>query len=49
MAIPLAIHDTHYIALAAGSLLFLTSDFMLGNWVIRGHVWKPVNDAILVT
>jgi len=49
MAIALAIHDTHYVALATGSLLFLTSDFMLGNWVIRGHAWKSVNDAIWVT
>jgi len=49
LAIAVAVCDTHYVALAAGSLLFLTSDFILGNWMIRGHVWKCVNDAIWVT
>ena len=49
LAIAAAVCDTHYVALAAGSLLFLTSDLILGNWVIRGHVWKCVNDAIWAT
>lgn len=49
LAIAVAVCDTHYVALAAGSLLFLTSDFVWGNWVIRGHFWKCVNDAIWAT
>ena len=49
LAIALAVYDTHYVTLAAGALLFLASDFVLGNWVIRGHVWKSVNDVIWVT
>jgi len=49
LAVALAVHDAHYFALAAGALLFLTSDFVLGNWVIRGHAWKSVNDVIWVT
>jgi hypothetical protein len=38
--------DSHYVGLAAGSLLFMLSDLVLGNWVIRGHVWTSVNDVI---
>jgi hypothetical protein len=49
LAISLAVHDARYVTLAAGALLFLASDFVLGNWVIRGHVWKSVNDVIWVT
>jgi len=49
LAIAVAVCDTHYVGLATGSLLFLASDFIWGNWVIRGHVWKRVNDAIWVT
>jgi hypothetical protein len=49
LAISLAVHDAHYATLAAGALLFLASDFVLGNWVIRGHVWKSVNDVIWLT
>jgi hypothetical protein len=49
VAIALAIHDAHYISLAAGALLFMASDLILGNWVIRGHFWKSVNDVIWVT
>jgi len=46
LAILLAIADPHYVGLAAGSLLFMLSDLVLGNWVIRGHVWTSVNDVI---
>jgi hypothetical protein len=49
LATSLAAHDARYVTLAAGALLFLASDFVLGNWVIRGHVWKSVNDVIWVT
>ena len=46
LAIVLAGQDSHYLPLAAGAMLFLISDFVLGNWVIRGHVWRSVNDVI---
>ena len=49
LAMAVAICDTHYVTLAAGALLFLTSDFMWGKWMIRGHVWKCVNDGIWAT
>jgi len=49
LAIFLAIHDSHYLPLALGAMLFLASDSVLGNWVIRGHVWKSVNDVIWAT
>jgi uncharacterized membrane protein YhhN len=49
LALNLAIHDAHFMSVAAGALLFLTSDFVLGNWQIRGHVWKSVNDVIWTT
>jgi hypothetical protein len=49
LAVSLAVHDARYATLAAGALLFLVSDFVLGNWVIRGHVWKSVNDVIWLT
>jgi len=49
LAITLALKDTHYLGLAVGALLFLTSDLLLGNWVIRGHVWPGVNDVIWCT
>ena len=49
LAVALAMHDAHYITLAAGALLFMASDLILGNWVIRGHFWKSVNDVIWVT
>ncbi len=49
LAVALAVYDEHYCALAAGALLFLISDFVLGNWVIRGHSWKSVNDVVWVT
>ena len=45
----LAAHDRHYWSLAGGALLFLISDFILGNWVIRGHFWTSVNDIIWLT
>ncbi len=46
LAIGLAVQQTRLISLAAGAVLFLISDFVLGNWQVRGHVWKPVNDVI---
>jgi hypothetical protein len=46
LAIDLAVQQTRLISLAVGALLFLASDFILGNWQVRGHVWKPCNDAI---
>jgi len=49
LAIGLAGQQPRLIALAAGAVLFLVSDFILGNWQVRGHVWKPVNDAIWAT
>jgi len=49
LAITLAVYDAHYIALALGALLFMASDLILGNWVIRGHTWRSVNDVIWVT
>jgi hypothetical protein len=49
LAVLLAIGDPHYVGLAAGSLLFMMSDLILGNWVIRGHVWTAVNDVIWLT
>ena len=48
LAIGLAVQQARLISLAAGAVLFLISDFILGNWQCRGHVWKPVNDAIWV-
>jgi uncharacterized membrane protein YhhN len=49
LALALAIHGPQYIPMAAGALLFLASDFVLGNWVVRGHTWKSVNDVVWVT
>jgi len=49
LAVALAVHNARYITLAAGALLFLASDFILGNWVIHGHVWKSVNDVVWAT
>ena len=46
LAIGLAVQQTRLAPLAVGAALFLASDFVLGNWRVRGHVWKPVNDAI---
>jgi len=46
LAIALALRDAHYLGLALGALLFLCSDFVLGNWIIHGHVWPGVNDVI---
>ncbi len=48
LAVVLAISDAHYIPLAIGAWLFLASDFILGNWVIRGHAWKSVNDVLWI-
>ncbi|MBM4430863.1 MAG: lysoplasmalogenase [Chloroflexi bacterium] len=49
LAIMLACRDSHYLSLAAGTLLFWVSDLVLGNWVIRGRVWKSVNDVVWAT
>lgn len=46
LAIALALQNAHYVGLAVGALLFLTSDLILGNWVIHGHAWPGVNDVI---
>jgi len=46
LAFALALGDAHYLGLALGALLFVASDMLLGNWVIQGHVWPGVNDAI---
>lgn len=46
LAILLTVADSHYLGLAAGSVLFMLSDVILGNWVIRGHVWRSVNDVV---
>ena len=48
LAVALAIGEARFIPLAIGAWLFLASDFILGNWVIRGHTWKSVNDVIWV-
>ena len=45
----LALFDLRFVALAAGALLFAASDFLLGNWVIRGHSWRSVNDVVWTT
>jgi len=49
LAIALALGDARFVPLAAGALLFLTSDLIIGNWNIRGHAWRRVNDAIWLT
>ena len=49
LAIGLAVQQPRLISLAVGAMLFLASDFILGNWQVRGHVWTPVNDAIWTT
>lgn len=49
LAIGLAVQQRRLLSLAAGAILFLASDFILGNWQIRGHVRKSVNDAIWTT
>jgi hypothetical protein len=46
LAINLALQEARLVSLGAGAVFFLISDFILGNWQVRGHVWKPVNDAI---
>lgn len=49
LAIWVALQDARLVPLALGALLFLASDFVLGNWVIRGHLWRSVNDVIWTT
>ena len=49
LALHLALHDRRFLSLAVGALLFLASDLVLGNWVIRGHPWKSVNDVVWTT
>lgn len=48
-AFSLAFQEARFIPLAAGALLFLTSDLIIGNWNIRGNAWKGVNDAVWIT
>lgn len=48
-AISLAIHEARFAPLAVGAVLFLLSDLVLGNWSIRGHAWKGVNDLVWLT
>nr|MBC7245374.1 lysoplasmalogenase [Chloroflexota bacterium] len=48
LAMILAIGNTRFVPLALGTWLFLSSDLILGNWVIRGHTWRSVNDVIWV-
>lgn len=45
----LAIQDRRFSALATGSLLFVVSDLVLGNWAIRGNAWRSVNDVVWAT
>lgn len=49
LAIALALRQARFLPLAAGALLFLTSDLIIGNWNIRGHAWRRINDAIWLT
>ena len=49
MALALAFRDGRFAPLAAGTLLFMVSDTVLGNRVIRGHFWPRVNDLVWVT
>lgn len=49
LAIALAIRQPRYVPLALGALLFLASDLILGNYAIRGHARRRVNDLIWVT
>ncbi|MDI7276866.1 MAG: lysoplasmalogenase family protein [Anaerolineae bacterium] len=48
-AIGLAIRQPRFVPLVLGTLLFLLSDLVLGNWRIRGHAWRGVNDVVWVT
>ncbi len=49
LALQLALHDPRHAMIALGAWLFMCSDLLLGNWVIRGHVWDGVNDWVWVT
>jgi hypothetical protein len=42
----LAVVEMSYWTLAAGALLFLGSDLVLGNWQVKGNSWTPVNDVV---
>jgi hypothetical protein len=46
LALALAAQNQHLFGLGLGAVLFLVSDLTLGNWQVRGHVWKSVNDVI---
>ncbi len=48
-AIALAMRQPRFVPLVLGTLLFLLSDLVLGNWRIRGHTWKGVNDVVWVS
>lgn len=49
LAIALALRQTRFVPLALGALLFLMSDLILGNWTIRGHARRRVNDLVWAT
>lgn len=49
LAIALALRRARFVPLALGALLFLTSDLLLGNWNIRGHARRRINDVVWVT
>jgi len=48
-AIALATREARFVPLVLGTLLFLLSDLVLGNWRIRGHAWRGVNDVVWVS
>ena len=49
LALALALRNARFVPLAAGAVLFLISDAVLGNRDIRGHTWKRANDVVWVT
>ncbi len=49
IALAVGFVDPSFRPLALGAGLFLASDFLLGNWQIRGHAYRSVNDAIWLT
>lgn len=49
LALLLAIGNPRFVPLALGTVLFLASDLVLGNWNIRGRIWKGANDVVWVT
>lgn len=49
LAIALALRQARFVPLALGALLFLCSDLIIGNWNIRGHTRRRINDVIWIT